>query len=83
MMEQARIADLREQDAATASVEDNEVFHEDRLPLRLAGHRLPRADDAAFEVFGNGHAEGLFSFAINDEIITKTNRGCSVKVTAT
>ena len=44
------------QDAPAARVQDDEVFHEDRRPLGLAGHALPCAHNAALEVLGDGDA---------------------------
>ena len=49
-------ARLREHDTAAASVEHDEVLHEDGLALRLAGHGLPGLDDAALDVFRDGDA---------------------------
>lgn len=45
-----------EQDALAPRVEDDEVLDEDGGALFLAGHRLPRTDDPALEVFANRHA---------------------------
>ena len=74
---------LCEHDAATTSVEDDKVLHEDRLSLRLVRQGLPRANDAALKVFCNGHAARVL---VNGDIImtrakVEAHRGCSVKVT--
>ena len=47
---------LREHDASATSVEDHEVFHEDRLATRLASHRLPCLDDVALDIFRDREA---------------------------
>ena len=46
----------RKHHATTASVEDDEVFHEDRLALRLVRHRLPSTNDATLDVLRNRDA---------------------------
>ena len=74
---------LCEHDAATTSVEDDEVLHEDGLSLRLVRQGLPRANDAALKVFCYGHAVRV---VVNIQIVrmsgeVEAHRGCSVKVT--
>lgn len=75
---------LCENDAATTSVEDDKVFHEDGLSLRLVRQGLPRANDAAFKIFGDGHAARVLvsvkGVKVSGEV--EAYRGRSVKVTA-
>ena len=74
---------LCEHDAATTSVEDDKVLHEDGLSLRLVRQGLPRANDAALKVFCNRHATRVL---VNIDTVktsegVEAHRGCSVKVT--
>ena len=75
-------ARLREHDTAAASVEHDEVLHEDGRALRLACHVLPCTNNAALEVFCDRNTTRSISSCKFAEM-HDTHRGFSAKVTAT